>query len=39
MWSLEDSLEAYNMVDLKPPLIEELSEVITSVEYHPVRSD
>jgi serine/threonine-protein phosphatase 2A regulatory subunit B len=39
MWSLEDSVEAYNVVDLKPTLIEELSEVITYVEYHPVRSD
>lgn len=39
MWSLEDNLQAYNVVDLKPALIEELSEVITYVEYHPVRSD
>jgi len=27
------------VVDLKPPNIEELAEVITHVEYHPYRSD
>ena len=30
---------AFNIVDLKPPNIEELAEVITFVEYHPKRSD
>ena len=39
MWSFENNLLAYNIVDLKPPNIEELAEVITHVEYHPVRSD
>ena len=39
LWSLENSLLAFNVVDLKPPNIEELAEVITHVEYHPVRSD
>lgn len=39
LWSLENSVLAYNIVDLKPPNIEELAEVITHVEYHPVRSD
>jgi serine/threonine-protein phosphatase 2A regulatory subunit B len=35
LWSLENSLLAFNIVDLKPPNIEELAEVITHVEYHP----
>lgn len=39
LWSLENNLLAFNIVDLKPPNIEELAEVITHVEYHPVRSD
>lgn len=39
LWSLENSLVAFNIVDLKPANIEELAEVITHVEYHPIRSD
>ena len=39
LWSLENNLLAFNIVDLKPQNIEELAEVITHVEYHPVRSD
>jgi serine/threonine-protein phosphatase 2A regulatory subunit B len=39
LWSLENNLIAYNIIDLKPSNIEELSEVITHVEYHPKRSD
>lgn len=39
LWSIENNLLAFNIVDLKPPNIEELAEVITHVEYHPVRSD
>jgi serine/threonine-protein phosphatase 2A regulatory subunit B len=39
LWSLEQNLLAFNIVDLKPSNIEELSEVITHVEYHPKRSD
>lgn len=39
LWSLENSNVAYNYVDLKPPQIEELAEVITYCEYHPKRSD
>jgi serine/threonine-protein phosphatase 2A regulatory subunit B len=34
LWSLENSLLAFNIVDLKPQNIEELAEVITHVEYH-----
>lgn len=39
LWNLEKSDVAYQVVDLKPPNIEELAEVITHVEYHPKRSD
>ena len=39
LWNLEKSNVAYQVVDLKPPNIEELAEVITHVEYHPKRSD
>lgn len=39
LWSLENNILAFNLVDLKPPNIEELAEVITHVEYHPRRSD
>lgn len=39
MWSLENNILAYNIVDLKPSNIQDLSEVITNVEYHPSRSD
>lgn len=37
--NLENNKTAYNVVDLKPSNIESLSEVITSLEYHPQRSD
>lgn len=39
LWNVENNIVAFNLVDLKPPNIEELSEVITHVEYHPQRSD
>ena len=39
MWNLENPLEAYNIVDLKPHQSQELAEVITHVEFHPRRSD
>lgn len=39
LWSLENHNQAFQVVDLKPPNIEELAEVITHVEYHPKRSD
>jgi serine/threonine-protein phosphatase 2A regulatory subunit B len=39
LWNIENNVVAYNIVDLKPQNIEELAEVITHVEYHPVRSD
>lgn len=39
LWNIENNIVAFNLVDLKPNNIEELSEVITHVEYHPTRSD
>lgn len=39
LWNIENNVLAFNVVDLKSGKIEELSEVITHVEYHPVRSD
>jgi len=39
MWNFQNNLEAFNIVDLKPPNIEELAEVITHVEYHPKNSN
>lgn len=39
MWNLDNDNLAYNVVDLKPKNIEELSEVITHVEHHPINAD
>lgn len=39
LWNLERPNLAFQLLNLKPPNIEELSEVITHVEYHPKRSD
>jgi len=35
LWNLEISDESFNIVDLKPPNLEELTEVITSASCHP----
>lgn len=39
LWNIENNVVAYNVIDLKPNNIEELSEVITHVEHHPTISD
>ena len=39
LWSLENENLAYQIVDLKPQNLQELTEVITHVEFHPKRSD
>lgn len=39
LWHLDNNILAYNVVDLKPDNIEELSEVITYVEHHPTKPD
>jgi len=35
LWSLESAAECFNIVDIKPENMEELSEVITCAEFHP----
>lgn len=39
MWNLNNDVLAYNVLDLKPPNIDELSEVITHAEHHPTKSE
>ncbi|KAK9831354.1 hypothetical protein WJX81_004778 [Elliptochloris bilobata] len=36
LWHLEVSDRAFNVVDIKPPNMEDLTEVITSAEFHPI---
>lgn len=35
LWNLEISDQSFNIVDIKPPNMEELTEVITAAEFHP----
>lgn len=35
LWNLEISDQSFNIVDIKPPNMEDLTEVITSAEFHP----
>lgn len=35
LWNLEISSQSFNIVDVKPPNMEDLTEVITSAEFHP----
>lgn len=35
LWNLQDPTRSFNIVDIKPPNMEELSEVITTAEFHP----
>ena len=37
LWSLDVSDTSYNVIDLKPPNLEELTEVITSAIFHPIQ--
>ena len=39
LWNIENNIISYNLVDVKPDTIEDLSEVITYVEFHPRRPD
>lgn len=38
IWNLETSASTFNIVDIKPNDMEELSEVITSADFHPLSS-
>lgn len=35
IWNVEQSKETFSVVDIKPPNIDDLSEVITHAEFHP----
>lgn len=35
LWHLEVTDQSFNIVDIKPPNMEELTEVITAAEFHP----
>lgn len=39
LWTLDRNNEAFNVVDLKPDNLEEISEVITSSKFHPTHSN
>ncbi|XP_058088894.1 serine/threonine protein phosphatase 2A 55 kDa regulatory subunit B beta isoform-like [Magnolia sinica] len=36
LWNLEISDQCFNIIDMKPSNIEDLTEIITSAEFHPV---
>mmetsp|Transcript_19822 Transcript_19822/g.23779 ORF Transcript_19822/g.23779 Transcript_19822/m.23779 type:complete len:508 (-) Transcript_19822:971-2494(-) len=36
LWNLEISNQSFNIVDIKPSSMEDLTEVITSAEFHPI---
>lgn len=36
LWNVEDKSKAFNVVDLKPVDLTDLSEVITSSQFHPI---
>ena len=36
LWSLDNAQLAFNIVDIKPPTLEELTEVITAADFSPV---
>jgi serine/threonine-protein phosphatase 2A regulatory subunit B len=35
LWNLDNNVQSFNVVDIKPPNMEELTEVITAAEFHP----
>ena len=37
LWHLESSSNSFNIVDIKPENMEDLTEVITSAEFHPLQ--
>ncbi|XWS60756.1 hypothetical protein CRYUN_Cryun07bG0063400 [Craigia yunnanensis] len=36
LWNLEISNQSFNIIDMKPSNMEDLTEVITSAEFHPI---
>jgi serine/threonine-protein phosphatase 2A regulatory subunit B len=39
LWNIEQTKTAFAIVDIKPPVIDELNEVITHSEFHPTHPD
>ena len=39
LWNINRPLDIFNVVDIKPPKMDQLNEVITSAVFHPVRPD
>jgi serine/threonine-protein phosphatase 2A regulatory subunit B len=39
IWNIENTKVTFSIVDIKPPNIDDLNEVITHAEFHPSRSD
>ncbi|XP_065875321.1 serine/threonine protein phosphatase 2A 55 kDa regulatory subunit B beta isoform-like isoform X1 [Euphorbia lathyris] len=37
LWNLEISNQCFNIIDMKPANMEDLTEVITSAEFHPIQ--
>ena len=35
LWNLEITNQSFNIVDIKPANMEDLTEVITAAEFHP----
>ncbi|PIA29281.1 hypothetical protein AQUCO_06100059v1 [Aquilegia coerulea] len=36
LWNMEISNQCFNIIDMKPPNMEDLTEVITAAEFHPI---
>jgi len=39
IWNIETTKTTFSIVDIKPPNIDDLNEVITHAEFHPTKSD
>ena len=39
IWNIENTKTTFSIVDIKPPNIDDLNEVITHAEFHPSNSD
>lgn len=35
IWNIEDNSVVYNVLEIKPPNLDELDEVVTHCEFHP----
>ncbi|CDW78751.1 serine threonine-protein phosphatase 2a 55 kda regulatory subunit b beta isoform [Stylonychia lemnae] len=38
LWNIEDKSKSYNILNIQPANIQDLQEVITHVEFHPIKS-